>query len=896
MRCTFFNGFTAELLMLNFSKGLLVERFVSLLFLICLTMASTSVYADEIGLSNTPDWVVRQSFSEPAKIPETQISDGIYYMLLDRQVRVGRKQTDRFSHVVKKVFTPQGVENASQIYINFDPSYEKLSLHCIKIHRDGQYIDQLALEKLTVFQRESDLELRLYNGQKTASIILEDTRPGDIIEYAYTLSGRNPVFEDRYMFEGDTGWSVPIGALCYRWIFTNGRRVMHKTLNCRRKLVRRTIANGVEYLYKDKDVGAILIDENLPEWYFPYPSIQISQFRNWAEVADWGADLYQIPRKISSSLEKQIEKIKRCATSTEKIAKALCLVQNDIRYLGIEIGAGSYQPTAPDVTYQRKFGDCKDKSILLCTILNQLGIRAKPALVNTRLAHTIDDHLPSPLLFNHAIVWVASSGKIYWIDPTSDCQVVPMDQQYQALYGKALIIEKGVQALTDTGQEILSEPSREIFEEFDLTAGVKQPALLTIKTILKGREADRLRYQIKSSSLQQTAKSYLNFYASNYPSITERQSLRVEDNFETNTLVINEYYRIPDFWQQSEDQETLTAAFHCTEFSDLIRKPKTTIRSMPIGVAHPQYIAQRTTVKLPESWDIEQEQGAVENSALRFTYDIAYAETVLALNYTYRTKQDFVAADKATDYIADLNRIKNQIGYWLTWSDQAPDPMRDLSWFLLGATLIGLVAALGLGFFAWRYDPLPLQNIHHKPDNPALKGFGGWLILVMIGLFVRPVIICKTMADLFPAFKLSFWFDIQERVRPGFDIAFKALVSGEVAVNIILIALNLMLLYLFFKKRTAFPYLFIAVILGDTLIVLIDTFLSSYLTNQTMLDPKESSQMVRGAVTAVIWCMYMLKSVRVRQTFQTRKRPRITQFSAAALDPQDLTTPAVIKL
>jgi transglutaminase-like putative cysteine protease len=852
---------------------------VRILTLLILLLSITIAHADDHEIARAPDWILRQPYKEPGQIPESQISNGVYYILLDRQVKVGRQQTHTYHRVIKKVLSPQGVENASQVYINFDPTYERLVLHRIVIHRGGGTIDQLQLDKITFFQRESDLERRIYNGEKTASIILEGTRPGDLIEYAYTISGRNPVFKSHYADEVDTAWSAPLSVLHYRWLFTNGRPVFHRAYNCRKKLVKRKLSNGVEYRYADQGIGTQLVDEDLPAWYVPYPRLQITQFMDWTDVGRWGTALYPIPQEVSPALQTRIDALHRIDSAPEKIAKALCLVQNEIRYLGIEIGAGSYKPTAPDVTYRRKFGDCKDKTILLCTMLNKLGIRAYPALVHTRLKRTISEMLPSPLLFNHVIVCARHGDKTYWIDPTADCQELPLDKQYLALYGKALVLEKGVHDLTDTGQLALSEPSKEIIEQFDLTKGINQPASFTVKTIFRGRDADHMRYQIRSTGLQQTAKSYLNYYASDYPSIEQRQVMTTESNPATNTLIVTEHYRIPDFWLISKDEKHTTGVFHVKECDSLFQLPATTIRTMPIGLAHPQYIVHRVTAQLPEHWNIAQDKWRVENEALLFTGAVSYENKVLNLAYTYRSKKDYVPLGQCAAYIADLKTIKKQIGYQISWAMGAP----GISWLMIVAVLVGLVASVSLAITAWRYDPWPNQIPILPHENRDLEGLGGWLVLVMIGLFVQPVIALKALIELRPVFGTDYWLNCEGMIRTGYMGAFRLLVGGEIAANLIFITLFVALIYLYFKKRTAFPRLFIAVTLCQLVLVAIDTTLADFFIIESEPEPGQDGEMARDLISSAIWCVYMVKSKRVQCTFTRRRRRKVHQDHSKSL-------------
>ena len=101
------------------------------------------------------------------------------------------------------------------------------------------------------------------------------------------------------------------------------------------------------------------------------------------------------------------------------LAEALRFVQSDIRYVSISIGTNSHRPYAPAVVLHRRYGDCKDKSALLVTILRDLGINAKPVLVSVSYRKGFGDWLPSPKLFDHAIVRVELDGRQYWLDPTA---------------------------------------------------------------------------------------------------------------------------------------------------------------------------------------------------------------------------------------------------------------------------------------------------------------------------------------------------------------------------------------------------------------------------------------------------------------------------------------------
>src|SRR5208282_5268181 len=92
--------------------------------------------------------------------------------------------------------------------------------------------------------------------------------------------------------------------------------------------------------------------------------------------------LFQITSPFSPDLSRKIVEWKRIPGREQQILTVLQFVQDEVRYFAIEIGASSEKPADPSAVFSRRFGDCKDKSLLFVTILRALGIEAYPVLVN----------------------------------------------------------------------------------------------------------------------------------------------------------------------------------------------------------------------------------------------------------------------------------------------------------------------------------------------------------------------------------------------------------------------------------------------------------------------------------------------------------------------------------
>jgi hypothetical protein len=64
------------------------------------------------------------------------LAQAIATLLSDRQIRFG-KEREAFWRRAYRVVSSTGVENGSQIEWSFDPTYERLVVHFVRIHRGG---------------------------------------------------------------------------------------------------------------------------------------------------------------------------------------------------------------------------------------------------------------------------------------------------------------------------------------------------------------------------------------------------------------------------------------------------------------------------------------------------------------------------------------------------------------------------------------------------------------------------------------------------------------------------------------------------------------------------------------------------------------------------------------
>lgn len=842
--------------------------------------------AADYRITPTPAWVTPISPGSRAQVPVGQISSGAYFLLGDFQTRSGPEGRTEFRHFATQALNDQGVDTIANIELLFDPSYQSLQVHALAVIRNGQRIDKLRRATIRVLQREKELEYRIYDGRKSAHIFLDDIRTGDIVEYAYSVHGSNPVFGAREFGSQSLQWAVPIERLHVRLLLPIDRDPRLTVRNSARQPLVRTTATHREYVWDESSLAPLALENDAPGWFDPYPALEWSEFADWNAVARWAVPLYRPPAQLGPSLRAKVLSIEIGARSqADKVLAALRLVQGDVRYLGVEIGSGSFVPSPPDRVYDRRFGDCKDKTLLLLSLLHHMGIDAQAALVNTVLTRGVSDMAPNPAAFNHVLVHVKVDGRSYWLDPTRAPQPGSLDAVHQPDFGLALLVSDTTRELLPMRRDPAAAIKRRIDARFDARDGFDQPARLTITTTSEGREAEEARNLLATTSPDALQKQYLNYYARYYPGVLVTQAMAVSDDTEHNRITVTEYYAIPDFWPLDEGGSRREATFYSPEMMDVLRLPSSTVRHSPVALASPLDVTLVTEALLPESWPITPETTRIEDAHFTLERHVAGSDRQLLLTDHFRSHADHVKTDAIPAYVANLERARNTLGYRLFHHLNPPSASlaERFNW------MIALLAAMVTGALAWlavrlyRYDPPPSDFT----PIPALTGIRGWLLLPALSLLLLPF---RLLLDFLPgidAYSVFTWAHLTHPGGANYDPMWAPTLLFELVATLSLGTLALLTLVLFIKRRSSTPRFFIALVVGLVILQLIDQALvmALPLTGEAAETARNPAELIQAVLSLAIWGTYFVRSRRVKSTFTRTWRERPSETEPCAPSP-----------
>lgn len=623
-------------------------------FLLPLLLAALPLFAREFDVRPEPAWIDSIEADTSLTVAKENVRWGIYDLLDDHQVRAGHGSEWQYFRTVRKVLSPSGVQNASELELDFDPSFEKLVIHHVEIIRKNEVIDALEPDDIRVIEKEDDADDRIYDGERTALLFLKDVRPGDIIDYAWSLDGSNPLLEGRYTDQYDLSSGVPSHLTRHRLVWPAGKPLQWRGGDPAISMS----GSDQSLLWERRDVPALDVEDDVPVWYEPWQSIEVSEFASWQEVGAWANAMFTLDDRSRTEVKKLAAKItSENATRDARITAAIRFVQDEVRYLGIEMGKNSHQPHQPWETLDSRWGDCKDKTLLLVSLLRELGLEAYPALVNTRLQHRLREKLPSPFLFDHVIAQVIDRGKAYWVDGTIADQggTLPTIETPNDRF--ALVVRDGTSALTPISTNTNGST---VVEQTYTTTDYAKPVQLTVHATYSGAEADAVRSELASLSSEDYSHGLINRLALDQPKIHAEGLPVVKDDRLRNIVVVTSKYRIPELWKDGE------WSWYPRVVSSHLTRPDTMIRSMPLAFEHPLNVRQNVTFNFPEKVDVAQSTSVTETGTFRYEYTVDSNGKSVTIRQSLRSKADAIEVKDVPDHLTKLSAIWSEMGYRLT--------------------------------------------------------------------------------------------------------------------------------------------------------------------------------------------------------------------------------------
>ncbi len=436
-----------------------------------------------------PSWV--KDVEYPTTTEERVFQKGLQELLHDTQVN-WETQT-LFTREVTRVLNPIGAKNFCTLTLSFDPLTFRLEVHYIRVHRGNRSEDR-HLNSPSQFS-----ELPWINGRATKirllTYMLEDVRPGDIIEYA---SSRVLIHNSTQSWDG--------GCLVYIDYPTSVEVVSFGVHNPHKRYLNARVYNDnpksspfdshevSEYFWKFEHTKAI----EKPSWRKGDRYIALTADKTWADVVQREISHYDLSTPFySPEMENLIIAWKAKTSSLLELATlAVRFVQDEIRFFEEDTAKiGKYnKPCDPKETFRKRLGCCRDKVLLLHAFFKMIGISSFIVVTHdleTKGFLPAEAPLPMRQLFDHIILKAEIAGKDYWIEATDNCRRGLLQQTNYEQEKWGLVLAPNTTDLVTIPKVKLTRPSHDFFTELKMTSPKGGEKTVVLKFF--DNEADAVR-------------------------------------------------------------------------------------------------------------------------------------------------------------------------------------------------------------------------------------------------------------------------------------------------------------------------------------------------------------------------------------------------------------------
>ncbi len=378
---------------INFNRAALLASFALLLSMVPHAMAS-----------DAPAWM-HALVSAPLPAHDEKTDAVVLYQETNVNVVAADKIKTQV-RVAYKILRPSGREyGIASVFFNSHSKVNGLRGWCIPAQgkdyevRDKEAVE-VALPGVEGSELVSDVRVKLLR--------IPAPDPGNIVGYEYEEEEQPLVLQDVLDFQRE----IPVREMHYSLQLPAGWEYKTSWINYPEV---KPVQSGTQSQWVLTDIKAIRKEQSMPPIvgvsgqmvvsFFPPGGPSFAGFSNWQEMGRWYLNLSNGRRDASPEIKQEVSTLTASATTPLAKMKALAsFVQDDIRYVAIELGIGGQQPHPASEVFAHRYGDCKDKATLLSSMLSQIGVDSYYVIINAD-RDSVSPRTPANVgAFNHAIL------------------------------------------------------------------------------------------------------------------------------------------------------------------------------------------------------------------------------------------------------------------------------------------------------------------------------------------------------------------------------------------------------------------------------------------------------------------------------------------------------------
>ncbi len=320
------------------------------------------------------------------------------------------------------------------------------------------------------------------------------------------------------------------------------------------------------------------------------------EMNSWKNMGIWYNTLVKADNTLDANYAAEIKNITAAATSDlEKLKIIYTYLQNNFRYVSIQLGIGGLKPFSANFVHKNKYGDCKALSNYMQACLNAVNIKSYSAWIKgDAYPNTVDASFPFDP-FNHQILCAPLASDTVWLECTSNTAEFGVLGSFTE--------NRPALLLTENGGVLINTPRSKAENNFfsskvmvDLSADGSGNATAALYT--SGEYKDDIKHYFFDQKKDDQKKFLINNYGFlqpddleiNYDKTSKHEPVKLRMAFE----------KIPEFTAGNK-QFLNPRIYKIWSYA----MPKAENRTQDFYFSHPFIKTDTTIYKLPEGFSVE---------------------------------------------------------------------------------------------------------------------------------------------------------------------------------------------------------------------------------------------------------------------------------------------------
>lgn len=338
------------------------------------------------------------------------------------------------------------------------------------------------------------------------------------VEYNYTIKFKGSLYLPGYSFQ--SSWqSVQQGVFEMEAPADIGIR--YKLLNANYQPVVSHNNSKDYYRWEIKNLPAFKPEKYCGSEYNYLPRLMVApnkfqmdeykgDMSTWKGFGEWNKKLYDETSRLAEGKKLFYrEMVKNANTDKEKAAILYNYMQQNMRYVSIQLGIGGWRPFPASFVDEKKYGDCKALSNYLKSVLDAVGVKANMVIINAGFRpRIVYEDFPANY-FNHVILCIPQPKDTVWLECTS--RTLPFG------YLSPFTENRKAVMVTENGGVLVNTPvsrhtDNKISFYTSITLDKDAFADVTVKQITTGEERDNMIASVQEMKEDEKRKYFIKHF------------------------------------------------------------------------------------------------------------------------------------------------------------------------------------------------------------------------------------------------------------------------------------------------------------------------------------------------------------------------------------------------